>query len=197
MNKLACFVRLAAVLGVSLPIFAAMTTVPDKDSIVITSNPSGATVTMNRKVICVTPCSYKLGEYAFNARKLTMFSKRLMQPLTLHVALDGFAAKDAIITQPRLWVSMNRRNSFTYFIIPGQSFSFMLDKATNQAKAVTNADIVSLWTAGLGDAVIVEKINGTATDFQLEIGDLAALHQAGISDAVIQAMVHKSSAPSF
>jgi hypothetical protein len=51
-----------------------------KDVVTITTTPPGATVEWNRKVIGVTPLTYKVGEYAFNARKSTLFSKRLINP---------------------------------------------------------------------------------------------------------------------
>src|SRR5665213_1912279 len=73
------------------------------DSVTITTTPPGATVEWNRKRIGVTPLTYTVGEYAFNARKVSLFSKRLSQPVVLHVSLDGFIPKDVVITNGRIW----------------------------------------------------------------------------------------------
>jgi PEGA domain len=40
-----------------------------RDTITITTTPPGATVEWNRKIVGVTPLTFKVGEYAFNARK--------------------------------------------------------------------------------------------------------------------------------
>jgi hypothetical protein len=75
-----------------------------KDTVTITTTPPGATVEWNRKVIGITPITYKVGEFAFNARKSSVFSKRLDQPVNLHITLDGFNAQDVTITgNPLLW----------------------------------------------------------------------------------------------
>src|SRR6516162_11410368 len=63
---------------------------PDKDAVVITSDPPGATVLWNRRQICTTPCTYTVSEYAFNVGKSAIVSKHLAQPVVLHVALDGY-----------------------------------------------------------------------------------------------------------
>lgn len=57
-----------------------------------------------------------------------------------------------------------------------------------------NADVVDLHTAGFGDDLIIDKINTTATAFRLEVSDMVELRKAGVSDAVIQAMMKKSTA---
>lgn len=165
------------------------------DSVTITSTPPGATVSWNRKVIGVTPLIYKVGEYAFNARKTSAFSKRLDQPVILHVALDGFQSKDINITKEMVWRSFNRQNAFTYYIIEIQNWDFKLDKIGAAPAVLTNNDIIQLWDAGFGDSLIIEKINGTATSFKLEIPDMVELRKAGVSDNVIQAMLHKGTTP--
>ena len=162
----------------------------------ITTTPPGATVEWNRKVIGVTPLTYKVGEYAFNAHKSSLLSKRLDQPVNLHVTLQGFNAVDVTITgQPLVWTSLNGKNSFTYYVIGRQDFNFKLDKVSIAPKTMTNSDIVDLHTAGFGDNLIIDKINTTATAFKLEVSDMVELHKAGISDAVLQAMIKKSTAP--
>jgi hypothetical protein len=65
-----------------------------------------------------------------------------------------------------------------------------------QAKPLTNADVIALAKAGMGDDVIIAKINQSATvDFKTDVADLKALKSAGVSDKVISVMLNKSSAP--
>jgi hypothetical protein len=57
------------------------------------------------------------------------------------------------------------------------------------AKPVTNADIVAMAAAKLSDAVIVSAVEQAArTEFDLSPGALITLKNAGVSDAIIQAM---------
>src|SRR5216684_888794 len=57
------------------------------------------------------------------------------------------------------------------------------------AKSVTNADVVSMTTAKLSDAVIVGAVQQAAeADFDLSPSALIALKNAGVSDRVLQAM---------
>jgi hypothetical protein len=171
---------------------ASAVTLPDKDSLLIRSTPTGATVVWNRQEICTTPCLYKLGDYAFNVRKSTLFSKRLVQPVVLHIALDGYQAKDLVITQPWTWRSFNGQNAFTYYTVVGQIFDFALDKISAHPTLLSNADVVELWNGGFGEDLIIDKINSGATGFSLETADMLALKQAGVADVIIQAMLHKS-----
>ena len=166
------------------------------DTVTITTTPPGATVEWNRKIIGVTPLTQKVGEYAFNAHKSSLLSKRLDQPVNLHITLPGFNAVNVTITgDPLTWTSLNKKNSFTYYVIGLQDFNYKLDKVSAAAKTMTNSDVVDLHAAGFGDDLIIDKINTTATAFRLEVSDMVELRKAGVSDAVIQAMMKKSTAP--
>ena len=61
--------------------------------------------------------------------------------------------------------------------------------------SLTNEDVVRLANAGIGDAVIVAKIEASATAFDTSVDALLALSEAGIADDVIAAMVKAGSAP--
>ena len=84
----------------------------------------------------------------------------------------------------------------------GFGASVVLSARAGQAKPaapapLTNADIVTLAKLAMGDDVIIAKIQqAPATKFQLEVADLKALKSAGVSDAVISAMLKKSTAGS-
>jgi hypothetical protein len=166
------------------------------DTVTIVTTPAGARVQWNRTVVGITPLTVKVGEYAFNAHKSSVFSKHLDQPVNLHVALLGFKDIDVTITgEPQVWTSLNGKTHFTYYLIQQQDFNFKLDKVSAAAKTLTNSDIVDLHSAGFGDDLIIDKINTTATAFSLELSDMVEMRKAGISDAVIQAMMKKSTTP--
>jgi hypothetical protein len=64
--------------------------------------------------------------------------------------------------------------------------------ATEQ-KPITNGDVVELTKSRIGDSIIVGTIEHGPTNFDLSPAALVKLKQAGVSDAVIQAMVDSSS----
>ena len=64
----------------------------------------------------------------------------------------------------------------------------------HEEEVLTNADIVSLSSAGLSASAIVAKIDATKTDFDTSVEQLVALSQAGVDDSVIEAMINKSKA---
>ena len=55
--------------------------------------------------------------------------------------------------------------------------------------ALTNEDILRLVRAGLGTELIIARIRSGPTDFDLSVGQLVALKEAGIADSVIAAMM--------
>ena len=55
--------------------------------------------------------------------------------------------------------------------------------------ALTNADIVKLKEAGLGEQVLLAKIKSTPGHYQIDTEDLRKLKKAGGSDPVIAAMM--------
>ncbi len=160
------------------------------DTLTITSLPDAAKVEWNRKVIGATPLTYKVGEYAFNARKNSLFSKRLDQPVVLRVSKEGYVTREITITKEMFWQSLNGKNRFTYHVITSNSFEVDLDKISAANSALTNADVIKLKVAGFGDDLIIDKINNSPAAFRLELDDIVVLHKAGISDAIIQAMMH-------
>jgi hypothetical protein len=90
---------------------------------------------------------------------------------------------------------LNKKNSFTYYVIGSQDFNYNLDKVAAAPKTMSNSDVVDLHAAGFGDDLIIDKISAAATAFSLEVSDMVELRKAGVSDAVIQAMMKKSTAP--
>jgi len=57
---------------------------------------------------------------------------------------------------------------------------------------VDNARIIDMTYKGLGDDVIIARIKASATKFALSDDDLASLKKAGVSDAVVAAMIQST-----
>ena len=63
-----------------------------------------------------------------------------------------------------------------------------------QSEILTNADVVSMAQNNLGEDLIVEKIRESKGAFDVSVGGLVNLKKAGVSDAVVAAMMEKSRA---
>jgi hypothetical protein len=59
------------------------------------------------------------------------------------------------------------------------------------AETLTNDTIIMLSKAGLGEGLIIDKINGDACGYDVSTQKLIALKQVGLSDNVISAMVRR------
>ncbi len=68
--------------------------------------------------------------------------------------------------------------------------SLSLPGATSLAQEVlTNDSVIQMVKAGLPEAIVIAKIKGTATKFDLKTDSLVSLKKAGVSDKVLEAMV--------
>jgi len=64
-------------------------------------------------------------------------------------------------------------------------------KATS-GTSLTNADVLKLHAAGIGEQLIIDKIDASPTNYRLDTTDIVELKQAGLSDAIIGAMMQAS-----
>lgn len=74
--------------------------------------------------------------------------------------------------------------------------AFCLSASQNiraQEETMTNGEVVSLVKAGLNQSIIVNKIRASKTNFDLSTDGLIALKKAGVSDAVVTAMLEAKS----
>ena len=60
-------------------------------------------------------------------------------------------------------------------------------------ETLTNKGVIALTGAGLSPELIVAKIDGSACSFDLSTDGLVALKKAGVTDAVLQAMLSRAS----
>src|SRR5262245_12440293 len=78
--------------------------------------------------------------------------------------------------------------SLLFLLTFGQGLS------TAEENPLTNQDVVKLASLGLGDEVVIAKVNqAKAVDFKLDTDSLVALKQSGVSPAVIEAMLKRAS----
>ncbi|HEV7766022.1 MAG TPA: hypothetical protein VGQ76_13540 [Thermoanaerobaculia bacterium] len=68
-----------------------------------------------------------------------------------------------------------------------------LPVASRTEAPLTNSEIVKLWKAGLGDEIIIAKIDGAGkAAFALDTDNLIELKKSGVSQGVISAMLRKA-----
>lgn len=61
------------------------------------------------------------------------------------------------------------------------------------AETLSNADVIELSSIGIGDEAVIAKIQASSNQFKLTTDDMIALKKAGVSGAVIAAMLNASS----
>ena len=62
----------------------------------------------------------------------------------------------------------------------------------SSAEVLTNATVISLTEAHLGEALIIDKIRTSSCEFDVSTNGLLSLKKAGVADAVVQAMIQVS-----
>lgn len=70
----------------------------------------------------------------------------------------------------------------------------LVSRMQAQDEVLTNAAIIELTTLGFSDELIIEKIQHAGCEFDTSLPGLKRLKEAGVSDAVIKAMVNAQSA---
>jgi hypothetical protein len=154
----------------------------------ITSEPSGAHIIINGRDRGTTPLQIKVGHWAFDPKKSTAFSKHLGEAWTMQVSKDGYRTESIEMTRgPLTWHSINGRNSYEYWVLNSPAYNVKLRPAT---RALTNDDVISLAKSGLGEELILEKIQTSTCEFRTDPEDIKALHENGLSDTIIAAMMH-------
>jgi hypothetical protein len=84
---------------------------------------------------------------------------------------------------------------FLAFCAVGSLLIFGIQVAHSQSSLesdVDNARVIEMTHKGLGDDVIIARIRASPTKFELSDDDLAVLKKAGVSDAVVAAMIQST-----
>ena len=186
---MACHQRIECTVALALfCLYPAMASDDEEKTLSITSEPPGAHVILNGRDRGTTPLEIKVGHWAFDTKKSTAFSKHLSEPWILEVSKDGYRTESIGLTRgPFTWNSLNGQRSYQYWVLNAPSYNVKLRPTT---RALTNADVVSLLKSGLGEDLVIEKIKTSSCEFRTDPEDLKMLHDGGVSDAVIAAMMH-------
>jgi WD40 repeat protein len=109
-------------------IFALAGTAAAEKILTITSDPPGATVSINGQVAGVTPIQEKVKEFWFNGPKY-LWSEFLNQPLQMTVGKEGYEPQTITITSgPYRWVNLNNTAEKIYYVIAQTSYHVVLRK---------------------------------------------------------------------
>ena len=67
------------------------------------------------------------------------------------------------------------------------------NKAGGNAQGLTNQDIIEMSKLGLSDAIVIQKINTSRPAFDVSVTGMKSLKDAGVSDALVAAMLQRQS----
>ena len=115
----------------------------------------------------------------------------VLQLFTKHVSLQLAGFMDSLTTPLSVALSLLLFLPFACWSIVRHRFStFEIRVSRSQLNPpLTNAAVLGLKAAGLGDDVIISKIRNSPASFEVNPQNIIELHEAGLSDAVISAMV--------
>lgn len=156
----------------------------------INSEPPGASVIINGRAQGTTPFEWSIGHWAFDVNKNTLFSKHLSEPINVEIVKDGYRTETLQITRgPFHWHSISNTTHYTYFVINLPFYDLHLRPAS---RTLTNADVVQMVKGDFAANLIIDKIQTSPCEFRTDPEDIGALHNAGVPDAIISAMMHAS-----
>ena len=160
----------------------------DEKALTILSDPPGARVIINGRDRGITPFQWKLGKWAFETAKKSIFAKRLSEPVNVEISMEGYRTETANLARgPFIWRSLNGQNSYSYWVINSPQYSVRLRP---MSRTLTNADVIAMLKSGLTIALVIDKIQTSACEFRTDLPDIAELQRAGVPEAVISAMIH-------
>lgn len=161
-----------------------------KESLTVTSNPSGADVEINGIWVGKTPVTVLTGPAGYS--------------VSVVVKKDGFESWSIqSVSAPgenSLWADLKPRNDVVTGAQGQTSRPVTLTPAVgttapDNPKSLTNSAIIEMVKAGIPADIIVLKISGSDSHFDTDASALIALKQAGVPDEVIRAMVSPARKP--
>ena len=162
------------------------TALASAEKLQITSNPPGATVSLDGVAEGVTPFEKDFPGGYFH-RTHTSFGSRLEHAMVARVSLAGYASKEFTLTEgPMNWVGLNGHNHGEYFLLKTDHFHINLDPVAgvftgtisergpqggNGVSAIPASVSATPASAVTGSAVTASAVRSTAdsADFRLEL----------------------------
>jgi S1-C subfamily serine protease len=139
-----------------LVVFCLTSAVVKAEELTITSNPSGATIEIDGKVIGMTPHVSKVPGGYFH-KTTTVFGARLEHALHMRISMEGYISKDIELTEgPMRWIALNGVDHGEYYLLKDKTFNVTL---TPEAKA---------FSAGLVQASIQPQMEPANAELSVE-----------------------------
>ncbi|MGH9824213.1 MAG: PEGA domain-containing protein, partial [Blastocatellia bacterium] len=119
-------------------------------SLIVTSEPSGASISINGRLVGHTPYQEKLKDFWFNGPKY-LWSQFLNIPLQMTVTMDGYIPQTITITSgPHRWVNFNHSAEKVFYLITQSSYHIELRKV-EELRETAPRPPVSMSTGYIGE----------------------------------------------
>jgi len=120
--------RVARYLATALLLITTHLALAGDKEVTFQSNPSGAQVEIDGRIIGTTPVTYKFKSYCFG-RKSWAFSAHLNRSIVARFTKEGYAPKTVPLTDgPIQWASLNGMNRYEYYLVRSTEFTVQLER---------------------------------------------------------------------
>jgi PEGA domain len=127
--------------------FSCATRAPAKN-LKITTNPPGATVELDDKVVGATPFEQDFPSGYFQ-RPMTILQKRLEHPIHLRLTLPGYITQEILLTLgPKDWLDLHRRSHGEYWLFKSDEFHIDLVPLPPAPRAAATVAVRALLPSG-------------------------------------------------
>jgi hypothetical protein len=129
-----------------------------KTAMNVTSDPPGATVALNGRVMGVTPLEVPVEDYALKGHGKLVWSKYLSSPITMTVAKEGYSTKTFLITHgPMTWTTMNGKTTHFYYVITNTEWSVKLERKVEFSSTNPFAPAQSIATGAVAPTAVASS----------------------------------------
>jgi len=150
--------------------------------VAIDTIPPGAQVEVNGNVTCNTPCSINVPSYYFG-RKHTALSAHGVNPIRVTLTKEGYAAKSVdLTTGPIHWSSLNGVNSYDYYLVSSEHFTFQLE-AVGGAPAVVPPIETKISAPPSSSAIVVASPSGVSPNQIVEFNESSLIIRGVATDS--------------
>jgi len=151
-------------------LFSSLYALASEKSVLIETLPAGARVEVNGSINCVTPCSIKVPGYYFGV-KHTALSSHGVEPIRVRLTKEGYVPKSVEITNgPIHWKSLNGNNTYDYYLISSEHFTFQLD-AVGAAPVATPSPEAKTPAPPSSTAIVVAAPSGVSPNQTVELNE--------------------------
>ena len=155
----------------------------------ITSNPPGATVSIDGVPVGTTPLEKDYPGSYFH-RPPTALNSRLQHAMVVRISLAGYATKEMTITEgPMNWVGLNGRNHGEYFLFKTSTFHVNLDPIAG----IFTGTISERLSSSMATASAINNITShSAEASNISSPPLTVATPAASGDVSLEAMIRRT-----